>query len=84
MTLEYMDALEEALPELGADDNVRASFYRRGRGKFFVGMNLKQLGEGFEKNSFDAVLDQRLQFEHDREFEQTLHHIVWLLSGRRA
>ena len=27
MTLEYMDALEEALPELGADDNVRALIF---------------------------------------------------------
>ena len=27
MTLEYMDALEEALPELGADENVRALIF---------------------------------------------------------
>ena len=62
MTLEYMDALEEALPELGADDNVRALiFTAAGEENFSVGMNLKQLGEGVEKKgSFDAVLDQRL------------------------
>ena len=63
MTLEYMDALEEALPELSADDNVRALiFTAAGEENFSVGMNLKQLGEGVEKKgSFDAVLDQRLR-----------------------
>lgn len=63
MTLEYMDALEEALPELGADDNVRALiFTAAGEENFSVGMNLKQLDEGVEKKgSFDAVLDQRLR-----------------------
>ena len=63
MTLEYMDALEEALPELGADDNVRALIFTgAGEANFSVGMNLKQLGEGVEKKgSFDAVLDQRLR-----------------------
>lgn len=63
MTLEYMDALEEALPELGADDNVRALiFTAAGEENFSVGMNLKQFGEGVEKKgSFDAVLDQRLR-----------------------
>ena len=63
MTLEYMDALDEALPELGADDNVRALiFTAAGEENFSVGMNLKQLGEGVEKKgSFDAVLDQRLR-----------------------
>ncbi|MEC7209911.1 MAG: enoyl-CoA hydratase/isomerase family protein [Pseudomonadota bacterium] len=63
MTLEYMDALEAALPGLGADDKVRALvFTAAGEEHFSVGMNLKQLGEGIEKKgSFDAVLDQRLQ-----------------------
>ena len=63
MTLEYMDALEEALPELGADENVRALiFTAAGEENFSVGMNLKQLGEGVrKKGSFDAVLDQRLR-----------------------
>ena len=63
MTLEYMDALEETLPELGADDNVRALiFTAAGEENFSVGMNLKQLSEGVEKKgSFDAVLDQRLR-----------------------
>ena len=63
MTLEYMDALEAALLELGADDKVRALvFTAAGEEHFSVGMNLKQLGEGIEKKgSFDAVLDQRLR-----------------------
>ena len=63
MTLEYMDALEEALPELGDDDNVRALiFTASGLENFSVGMNLKQLSEGVKKKgSFDAVLDQRLR-----------------------
>jgi len=63
MTLEYMDALEAALPELGDDDNVRALvFTAAGEEHFSVGMNLKQWGEGVEKKgSFDAVLDQRLR-----------------------
>jgi len=63
MKLEYIDALEEALPKLGADDNVRALiFTAAGEENFSVGMNLKQLGEGVEKKgSFDAVLDQRLR-----------------------
>ena len=63
MTLEYMDALEAALPGLGADDKVRALvFTAAGEEHFSVGMNLKQLGEGIEKKgSFDAVLDQRLR-----------------------
>ena len=63
MTLEYMDALEAALPGLGADDKVRALvFTAAGEEHFSVGMNLKQLGEGIKKKgSFDAVLDQRLR-----------------------
>lgn len=63
MTLEYMDALEAALPGLGTDDKVRALvFTAAGEEHFSVGMNLKQLGEGIEKKgSFDAVLDQRLR-----------------------
>ena len=63
MTLEYMDALEAALPGLGADDKVRALvFTAAGEEHFSVGMNLKQWGEGVEKKgSFDAVLDQRLR-----------------------
>ncbi|MGB1118641.1 MAG: enoyl-CoA hydratase/isomerase family protein [Parvibaculales bacterium] len=63
MTLEYMDALEAALPELEGDDKVRALiFTAAGEEHFSVGMNLKQLGEGIEKKgSFDAVLDQRLR-----------------------
>ena len=63
MTLEYMDALESALPGLGADNNVRALVFTASSDEnFSVGMNLKQLGEGVEKKgSFDAVLDQRLR-----------------------
>ena len=63
MTLEYMDELERLVPELGADDSVRALvFTSEGEDHFSVGMNLKQLPEGIErKGSIEAVLDQRLR-----------------------
>jgi len=63
MSLAYMDALEEAVPRLGADPSVRALvFTADGEENFSVGMNLKQLPEGVKKmGSFDAVLDQRLR-----------------------
>ncbi len=63
MTLEFIDALEEQIPLLGADDSVRAIVIRgAGEEHFSVGMNLKQFGEGIEqKGSMDAVLDQRLE-----------------------
>ena len=63
MTLEYMDALEETLPELAEDDKVRAIvFTAEGFEHFSVGMNLKQFPEGAErKGGADALLDQRLR-----------------------
>lgn len=63
MTLDYMDELERVIPELGADDAVRALvFTAEGEEHFSVGMNLKQFPEGIErKGSADAVLDQRLR-----------------------
>ena len=63
MTLDYMDALEETLPELAEDDKVRAIvFTAEGLEHFSVGMNLKQFPEGAErKGGADALLDQRLR-----------------------
>ncbi len=63
MTLEYMDELERLVPELGADNSVRALvFTSAGEDHFSVGMNLKQIPEGIErKGSLEAVLDQRLR-----------------------
>jgi enoyl-CoA hydratase len=63
MTLEFIDALEETLPQLADDASVRAIVIRgAGEENFSVGMNLKQLGEGIERmGSGDAVLDQRLR-----------------------
>ena len=63
MTLEFIDALEAALPGLADDTSVRAIIIRgAGDENFSVGMNLKQLGEGIErKGSIDALLDQRLR-----------------------
>jgi enoyl-CoA hydratase/carnithine racemase len=62
MTLEFIDALEETLPQLAEDTSVRAIVIRgAGEENFSVGMNLKQFGEGIkQKGSMDAVLDQRL------------------------
>lgn len=63
MTLDYMDELERLVPELGADNTVRALvFTSEGEEHFSVGMNLKQLPEGIKlKGSADAVFDQRLR-----------------------
>ncbi|NKB97201.1 MAG: enoyl-CoA hydratase/isomerase family protein [Pseudomonadales bacterium] len=63
MTLDYMDELERVVPELGADDSVRALiFTAAGEEHFSVGMNLKQFPEGVKRlGSSDAVLDQRLR-----------------------
>ncbi|MEP1470205.1 MAG: enoyl-CoA hydratase-related protein [Halieaceae bacterium] len=63
MTLDYMDELERLIPELGADNSVRALvFTGEGEEHFSVGMNLKQFQQGIErKGSMDAVLDQRLR-----------------------
>lgn len=63
MSLEFMDALEELLPQLAADSDVGAVVIRgAGDQNFSVGMNLKQLPEGIKrKGSVEAVFDQRLR-----------------------
>lgn len=63
MTLDFIDALEQTIADLGADKNVRAIIIRgAGEQHFSVGMNLKQLGEGIErKGGIDVLLDQRLR-----------------------
>ena len=62
MTLEFIDQLEQLIPELANDKSVRAIIIRgAGEENFSVGMNLKQLGQGIEqKGGIDALLDQRL------------------------
>ena len=61
MTLEYMDALEEAVRDAATDPSVRALvFTAAGDEHFSVGMDLKQLMTGAEeRGGFEAVLDQR-------------------------
>jgi enoyl-CoA hydratase/carnithine racemase len=63
MTLAFIDALEQTIPQLARDNTVRAIIIRgAGEQHFSVGMNLKQLGEGIAlKGSIDALLDQRLR-----------------------
>jgi enoyl-CoA hydratase/carnithine racemase len=63
MTLEYMDALEEAVRDAADDPSVRALvFTAAGDEHFSVGMDLKQLMGGAEqRGGFEAVLDQRLR-----------------------
>ena len=58
-----MDALEEKVEEVRADDSVRSVVLTsQGLENFSVGMNLKQLPEGIERlGSADAVFDQRLR-----------------------
>ena len=63
MSLEFMDALEEKVERIRADDSVRSVVLTsQGLENFSVGMNLKQLPEGIERlGSADAVFDQRLR-----------------------
>ncbi|MCC6849235.1 MAG: enoyl-CoA hydratase/isomerase family protein [Deltaproteobacteria bacterium] len=63
LSLAFMDALEETVAALAADEGVRAVLLTgAGDQNFSVGMNLKELPRGIEaKGSFDAVLDQRLR-----------------------
>jgi len=63
MTLEYMDALEEAVTAASGDSSVRALvFTATGEEHFSVGMDLKQLMSGAAgRGGFEAVLDQRLR-----------------------
>jgi enoyl-CoA hydratase len=61
MSLEYIDRLEEQLPEVLADDSVRAMvFTGEGNDHFSAGMNLKQLPEGMKRaGSPEAFFGQR-------------------------
>jgi len=63
MSLEFMDELEELIPKLNDDPEVRAVIFRgSGTKNFSVGMDLKQLPEGIKrKGSAEAVFDQRLK-----------------------
>ena len=65
MSLAFMDALEERVAELAADDGVRAVVLTAaGDQNFSVGMNLKELPTAIrERGSADAVFDQRLRVE---------------------
>ena len=65
MSLAFMDALEERVAELAADDGVRAVVLTAaGEQNFSVGMNLKELPTAIrERGSADAVFDQRLRVE---------------------
>ena len=61
MSLEYIDQLEEQLPEVLADDAVRAIvFTAEGLDHFSAGMNLKQIPEGIKRaGSPEAFFGQR-------------------------
>ena len=61
MSLEYIDQLETHLPEVLADDEVRALvFTAEGNEHFSAGMNLKQIPEGIQRaGSPDAFFAQR-------------------------
>jgi len=62
MTLEYMDALEEAVTAAASDPSVRALVITAaGDEHFSVGMDLKQLMSGALDRGIDTVLDQRLR-----------------------
>jgi len=50
MSLEYIDRLEEQLPEVLADDTIRAMIFTgEGLEHFSAGMNLKQLPDGMKR-----------------------------------
>lgn len=63
MTLEYMDALEDAVSKAAADPDVRALVVTAaGDEHFSVGMDLKQLmSQAGTRGGFEAILDQRLR-----------------------
>lgn len=63
MTLEYMDALEEAVLAAADDPSVRVLvFTAEGDRNFSVGMDLKQLAAGAAaRGGAEAVFDQRLR-----------------------
>ena len=61
MSLEYIDRLEEQLPQVLADDGIRAMiFTAEGLDHFSAGMNLKQIPEGIKRaGSPEAFFGQR-------------------------
>lgn len=61
MSVEYIDRLEEQLPEVLSDDTIRAMvFTGEGADHFSAGMNLKQIPEGVKKaGSPEAFFAQR-------------------------
>jgi len=61
MSLDYIDRLEEQLPEVLADDSVRAMIFTgEGLDHFSAGMNLKQLPDGMKRaGSPEAFFGQR-------------------------
>ncbi|MAW45159.1 MAG: enoyl-CoA hydratase/isomerase family protein [Gammaproteobacteria bacterium TMED243] len=61
MSLEYIDRLEEQLPEVLADDQIRAMIFTgEGLDHFSAGMNLKQIPDGIKRaGSPEAFFGQR-------------------------
>ena len=61
MSLEYIDRLEEQLPDVLADDRIRAMIFTgEGIDHFSAGMNLKQIPHGIERaGSPEAFFGQR-------------------------
>ena len=61
MSLQYIDRLEEQLPDLLADDAIRAMvFTGEGEANFSAGMNLRQIPEGIKRaGSPEAFFGQR-------------------------
>ena len=61
MSLEYIDRLEEQLPDVLADDHIRAMIFTgEGLDHFSAGMNLKQIPRGIERaGSPEAFFGQR-------------------------
>ena len=61
MSLEYVDRLEEQLPDVLADDSIRAMvFTGEGEANFSAGMNLRQIPEGIKRaGSPEAFFGQR-------------------------
>ena len=50
MSLQYIDRLEEQLPDVLADDSIRAMvFTGEGEVNFSAGMNLRQIPEGIKR-----------------------------------
>ena len=61
MSIEYIDRLEEQLPDVLADDNIRAMIFTgEGLDHFSAGMNLRQIPDGMQRaGSPEAFFGQR-------------------------